>query len=107
MAMSKMTMAAASVVVLVAGSAAAPGRAADLDVSPRVAPSYVEPYCGPCGCLRTVYVRHRTLQTTYGAGFDPRNFDTQEPHYYFGPMRSYPRYFVDGVPVGGPLGACF
>ena len=51
-------------------------------------------WCGPCGCLHVGYVRHRELRTTYGIGVDPRNYDTTEPHYYFGPMRSYPRYWV-------------
>jgi hypothetical protein len=66
--------------------------------------TYVQraPNCGPCGCLTVRYVYHRQLETTYGASFDPRNFDTTEPHYYLGPVRRYPRYFVDGVPVSGP-----
>lgn len=76
----------------------APLKAAEL-VVPHGA--YVRPaYCGPCGCLTVRYVYHRQLETTYGASFDPRNFDTTEPYYYFGPVRRYPRYFVNGVPVG-------
>jgi hypothetical protein len=35
------------------------------------------------------------LESTYGVGFDPRSFDTTEPHYYLGRLRSYPRYSVD------------
>lgn len=72
-------------------------RAADMGVpeSAAVAPAG----CGPCGCLTVTYVRHRELRSTYGTGFDPRNFDETEPHYYFGPMRTYPRYYVNGVPV--------
>jgi hypothetical protein len=34
------------------------------------------------------------LETTYGIGFDPRNYDLTEPHHYFGPVRAYPRYWV-------------
>jgi hypothetical protein len=56
-------------------------------------------YCGLCGCLHVSYVYHRELRTTYGTGFDPRNFDQTEPHYYFGPVRAYPRYWVDAEPV--------
>ena len=71
--------------------------AADLQTPPRA----VRPaYCGPCGCLQVAYVYHRALLSTYGTGFDPRNYDATEPHYYFSrTMHAYPRYFVDGVPV--------
>ena len=55
--------------------------------------------CGPCGCLSVEFVRHRSVEETYGISFDPRNYDMTEPHYYWGPMRRYPRYFVDGVAV--------
>jgi hypothetical protein len=74
-----------------------PSIAADLQV---VGPAqHATRWCGCCGCLHETYVRHRELRTTYGIGFDPRNYDTQEPHYYFGPVRSYPRYWVSaGVP---------
>jgi hypothetical protein len=51
-------------------------------------------WCGACECLHVSYVYHRELRTTYGTGFDPRNFDQTEPHYYFGPVRAYPRYWV-------------
>jgi hypothetical protein len=76
--------------------------AAELAVSHHEA--YAAPAdCGPCGCLTVKYVYHRQLETTYGVAFDPRNYDTTEPHYFLGPIRRYPRYFVDGepVPVGG------
>ena len=59
------------------------------------------PDCGPCGCMSVAYVHHRDMQSTYGLGFDPRNYDQTEPHFYFGRMHAYPRYFVDGVPVQG------
>jgi hypothetical protein len=51
-------------------------------------------YCGTCGCLQVSHVRHRELRSTYGIAFDPRNYDTTEPHYYFGPIRTYPRYWA-------------
>ncbi len=51
-------------------------------------------HCGSCGCLHTSYVYHRELRTTFGVGFDPRNYDATEPHYYPGPVRAYPRYWV-------------
>lgn len=65
-------------------------------------PAYAAPAnCGPCGCLTVTYVYHRQLESTYGLSFDPRNYDQAVPHYYMGPVRRYPRYFVDGVPVHG------
>jgi hypothetical protein len=71
-------------------------RAADLQVAPtRYAATL---WCGCCGCLQVSHMHHRELRTTYGTGFDPRNYDSQEPHYYFGPMRSYPRYWVTAAP---------
>jgi hypothetical protein len=72
-------------------------RAADLPV---LAPApHAARWCGPCGCLHVGFVHHRELRTTYGIGFDPRNYDTQEPHYYFGPMRAFPRYWVAANPI--------
>jgi hypothetical protein len=73
--------------------------AAELLAPPQAARA--EPNCGPCGCLSVAYVYHRDLRSTYGLGFDPRNYDTTQPHYYFGAMHAYPRYFVDGQPVPG------
>ena len=55
--------------------------------------------CGPCGCLHVSYVYHRELQSTYGLGFDPRDFDQTEPYYYLGRMRAYPRYWLDAGPA--------
>ena len=75
-----------------------PIRAADLPLAAGVERG---PDCGPCGCLSVEYVHHRELLSTYGTGFDPRNYDETEPHYYFGPVRSYPRYFVNGLPAPG------
>jgi hypothetical protein len=71
-------------------------------VAPAVAHAryhYAAHWSGLCGCLHVGYVYHRELRTTYGSGFDPRNFDQTEPHYYFGPVRAYPRYWVDADPV--------
>ena len=71
--------------------------AADLSVQTRVERAGSE--CGPCGCLQVTYVQHPELWSTYGLDFDPRNYDTTEPHYYLGPIRAYPRFFVNGWPV--------
>jgi hypothetical protein len=60
---------------------------------------HAAPWCGPCNCLHVSYVYHRELRTTYGTGFDPRNFDQTEPHYYFGRVHAYPRYWVAAEPV--------
>jgi len=80
-----------------------PLRAAELlaPTSVTQAPNPVPNDCGPCGCLSVTYVYHSELRSTYGLSFDPRNYDQTEPHYYFGPVRAYPRYFVDGLPVPG------
>ena len=67
--------------------------------APRAAHPERLSHCGPCGCLGVGYVYHRELRSTYGLGFDPRNYDTTQPHYYFGPIRAYPRYFVEGAPA--------
>jgi hypothetical protein len=53
--------------------------------------------CGRCGCLNVVYEYHRELLSSYGLNFDPRSYDTTEPHFYVGRMRAFPRYFVDGA----------
>ncbi len=58
-------------------------------------------YCGPCGCLSISYTYHPELRSTYGLGFDPRNYDTTQPHYYFGGMRAFPQYYIDGLPAPG------
>jgi hypothetical protein len=39
---------------------------------------------------------------TYGTGFDPRNFDTTEPFYYFGRVRAYPHFSVECEPGQSP-----
>ncbi len=58
-----------------------------------IAASSVERCVEVCGCWHTYYVRHRVLLSTYGAGFDPNNYDFTEPHYFYGQERFYPRYF--------------
>jgi hypothetical protein len=68
--------------------------AADLAVPFR---SHAARWCGPCGCLHVTYAYHRELRSTYGLAYDPRNYDGTEPHYYFGPMRAYPRYWVSAA----------
>jgi hypothetical protein len=70
-------------------------RAADLAASPmRSAASPVE-HCDDYGCWYAIYVRHRALLSTYGAGFDPNNYDFTEPYYYYGRERTYVRYSRD------------
>jgi hypothetical protein len=77
-------------------------KAADLNVPPQVASAHLSPHCGPCGCLRVTHVYHRSMESTYGVEFDPRNYDQTEPHFYFGRLRAYPRYFVEGGLGPGP-----
>jgi hypothetical protein len=90
-------------VVAAAAVPAAPVAAVTAELVPPAAPHmhyrHAAPCCGPCGCLHTGYVYHRQLRTTYGLSFDPRNFDQTEPYYHFGPLRAYPRYWVDADPV--------
>ena|ERR1700722_8061444 len=74
--------------------------AADLSIHRRAAEPhrhYVETY-GDCRCGPPwgVTVYHRDLRATYGAGFDPRNYDQTEPHFYFGPVHRYVRYYPAG-----------
>jgi hypothetical protein len=87
-----------SIAAVLATLFGSPVVAADLSVPPIVAPASVQSY----GCLRVTYVHHRSMESTYGLNFDPRNDDQTVPHYYFGRVRAYPRYFVDGVPGPGP-----
>jgi hypothetical protein len=69
-------------------------QAADRDLPAGVA-RHRGHFCGCCGCLGVSYDYHRELRSTYGAHFDPRNYDQTEPHYYFGPVRAYPQYWSD------------
>jgi hypothetical protein len=80
-------------------SVALPVSAADFSVGPTryARQDRATPSCGPCGCLHERRVYHRELRSTYGTGFDPRNFDQTEPRYYLGALRAYPRYWVDAV----------
>jgi hypothetical protein len=68
--------------------------AADRELPARMA-KYREPMCGCCGCLRVFYDRHRELRSTYGAHFDPRNYDQTVPRFHFGRVRGYPEYYTD------------
>jgi hypothetical protein len=55
------------------------------------------PYCGlRCGCPIVVHVRHRSLGRAYASSFDPRTRD--EPHYFYGPNRTYVRYANPNYP---------
>ena len=80
--------------VMVLGLPAAPiaASAADLQVPPRAVQADL---CGPCGCLNVTWDRHRELLSTYGLGFDPRNFDTTQPYFYYGRVRAYPHYWCE------------
>ena len=52
-------------------------------------------HCSCCGCLRVTKEYHRELKSTYGLGFDPRNFDQTEPKFRLGRVRAYPHYWID------------
>jgi hypothetical protein len=89
-------LALGTVVGALAAMSMEPTGAAELQTPRSARPAY----CGPCGCLQVTYVYHRALLSTYGTGFDPRNFDMTQPYYYFSrSVHAYPRYSVDGVPV--------
>lgn len=92
-------LAAALSIAAITISSLGPLGAAELRVPGGIARPRGLAYCGPCGCLGVAYVYHRELRSTYGLGFDPRNYDTTQPHYYFGRVRAWPRYFVEGGPV--------
>ena len=89
--------------VVAAAVPAAPVTAVTAELLPPAAPHvryrHAVTCCGPCGCLHVSYVYHKDLRSTYGLGFDPRNFDQTQPHYHFGPARAYPRYWIDADPV--------
>jgi len=94
--MSKLMISALLVSMATAAGAvtlAIPAAAADLAVPAAQAARW----CPRCGCLRVTYVHHRVLGSTYGIAYDPRNYDQTEPHYYYGPVRAYPRYFVEAA----------
>jgi hypothetical protein len=86
---------------------AMPARAADYAVQPRQDRSAgrilqidrgPNPYCGPrCGCPIAVHVRHRSLERAYSYTLDPRTKD-DNPHYYYGPNRTYVRYAHPACP---------
>ena len=75
--------------------------AAELPLPQQVPPHrhYAAPAFDPCGCLHMTYVYHREVRSTYGTGFDPRNFDQTEPYFYLGRTRAYPRYWVSVDPI--------
>jgi hypothetical protein len=84
-----------TIVLAALQAASTQSQAAAKSASMRVTPGHLRAHCGPCGCLYVGYVYHRELRSSYGLTFDPRNYDTTEPHYFFGPLRAYPRYFID------------
>jgi len=69
-------------------------RAADFGVP---GPGVQAAECGRCGCLHVTYDYHRELESTYGLGFDPRNFDQTQPYFYLGPVRAYPHYWCENA----------
>ncbi|SRR6266851_1846503 len=91
--MSKPIMVALGVGIAAAMATGVPIRANAADLAPVAQHAQ---RCGPCGCLRVSYDHHRELRMTYGTGYDPRNFDTTEPYYYFGRVRAYPQFWVEG-----------
>jgi hypothetical protein len=85
-------------VVALLGAIALPNaaRAADQDIQGRIrSEHYGQRSCGCCGCLHVTYDHHRELRSSYGTGFDPRNYDQTEPRYSFGKVRAYPQYWTD------------
>ena len=99
--MSRSMLALASLAAAIALSVSGSTQAADLGLPEATVQAPVQACGSPCGCLSVRYDYHRELRSTYGTAFDPRNYDTTQPHYYFGPVRAYPRYFVSGVPAEG------
>ena len=85
---------AAFVLAATAGLQAGSARAADLGVP---GPGVRAADCGPCGSCSVTYDYHPELKTTYGLGFDPRNYDATEPHFYLGPVRAYPHYWCQNA----------
>ena len=101
--MSRAMLALGGLAAFLLVSSGPPLKAAELTAPTRVAHvrARMPAQCGPCGCLRVTYVRHRDLQSTYGLSYDPRNYDQTEPHFYLGRSHAYPRYSVEGGPVAG------
>jgi hypothetical protein len=87
-------MATAAGVLTVTSSAGA----TELQFPVTVRHQHAASWCGPCGCLHVSYDHHRELRSTYGVSFDPRNFDQTQPYYFLGPVRAYPRYWVEVDP---------
>jgi hypothetical protein len=94
--MSKSGVGMIAMVSLAAAGVWSGATAADRPIQQRSAEAYRH-YDADCRCgpPYVEYVYHRDLRQTYGAGFDPRNYDQTEPHYYFGPVRRYPRYYPE------------
>lgn len=97
--MSKLSLALAASVLILMSSGLVGAAELPLPNGHAVAAGRAPAECGPCGCLQVTYEYHRDIQTTYGLGFDPRNYDTTEPHFYLGRLKAYPRYWVDGMPA--------
>jgi hypothetical protein len=85
----------AGVIIAIAASRTALG--AELQIPPAAhARQYQQAIsCGPCGCLHVTWTYHRVLLSTYGLGFDPRNFDTTQPFFHYGALRAYPHFWCE------------
>lgn len=86
--------AALAMLLVGAGFAAVSSAAVAADLPIPVKNARAARWCGPCGCLHVTYNYHRELLATYGLSYDPRSYDTTEPHYFHGAVRAYPRYWV-------------
>lgn len=85
----------AGLTIAISGSRVVLG--AELQIPPAAhAHQYQEAHtCGPCGCLHVTWTYHRVLLSTYGIGFDPRNFDTAQPYFHYGAVRAYPHFWCE------------
>lgn len=82
-----------SMAVVGFSSQISPAVAADYPVAPvaKQARAAKSPYCGcKCGCPVVTMVRHREVLMGWPNTFDPRR--EMEPRYFYGGMRSWPRY---------------
>jgi hypothetical protein len=73
-----------------------PGKAADLPSRHRAIEEPTRRVDGICPCFAYT-VRHKVLLSTYGADFDPNNYDFTEPHYFFGGVKTFRRYSHEPV----------
>jgi hypothetical protein len=89
--MFKLPMALIGTVLLGEMLVAPSSNAADLPTRHPTAELPARRLDGICPCY-TYTVRHRVMFSTYGASFDPNNYDMTEPHYFLGPYKTFRRY---------------